>query len=171
MALHWLIGITIILLVAMGLYMSNTETLTLYSIHKSLGLSVAIFIVLRVVWRIAQGWPEPASQYQRWEQVLSKIVHWGLMLVSIMFPVTGFMLSWMGGWEIALWGWEIIPMTPDPEKPGYALPLNEGAAKGAAKGHEVMGDLFLILISLHVAGALKHHVVDKDKTLKRMLGR
>ena len=55
--LHWLIGITIISLIAVGIYMEENEIFFLYPIHKSIGILIFLFVLIRVVWRIANGWP------------------------------------------------------------------------------------------------------------------
>lgn len=57
-ALHWVVGITMIVMLAVGLYMTDFEVYALYPIHKSVGMIVFVTILARVVWRIKQGWAE-----------------------------------------------------------------------------------------------------------------
>ena len=62
-ALHWIVGITIIGLLALGKYMESNAAYALYDIHKSIGMIIIAFVLALVFWRILNGWPEPASNY------------------------------------------------------------------------------------------------------------
>ena len=76
----------------------------------------------------------------------------------------------MGGDGVAVFGLELIPSNFDPELRKY-IPMNADVSKGAAQVYEILGDVFIAVIGLHVVGALKHHFVDRDGTRKRMLGK
>ena len=88
-ALHWLIALTIIGLLGVGLYMSRTHTYALYPIHKSIGIMIFAVIILRIIWRLKNGWPKPASLYQKWEQILARLVHYILLIGSFSYPCIG----------------------------------------------------------------------------------
>ncbi len=170
-ALHWVVGITMIVMLAVGLYMTDFEAYALYPIHKSVGMIVFVIILARVVWRIKQGWPEAASQYKSWEHRLSKIVHWALIIATVLMPVSGMLMSGLGGYGLAVFGLEFLAATPNPDEAGKMIPINGSIAGAAHETHEIIANVLLLSVLLHVAGALKHHVLDKDGTLKRMLGR
>ena len=169
--LHWIIAIGFIGLSAVGIYMANTESYALYHWHKSLGIILFGIILLRVVWRLLQGWPAPLNTYERHEQVLAKIVHWTLLLGTIAMPIAGMMYSGSSGNGFGIFGWTLLHATPDPANPGSVIPYSESLMQASETAHEIIGYGLVAAIVLHIAGALKHHLIDKDRTLLRMLGK
>ncbi len=168
-SLHWLIGLSIIALIAVGIYMEETETFALYPIHKSLGVLVFPFVLFRVIWRMKEGWPSPAGNYSTLEHVLSKAVHWVLIIGTVAFPISGMMMSGAGGHGIPLFGLELLAANPDPANPMEVIPLNKDIAGLGHTIHGIAGNVMILAIVLHLVGALKHHLVDKDSTLRRMI--
>lgn len=168
--LHWLVGLTIIGLLGVGWYMAEYEVYPLYSWHKSIGVLIFLLVVPRVLWRMKNGWPVPVSQYSSIEQILAKIVHWVLILGSVLMPISGFMMSAVGGFGVAVFGFELVAMNPDPSDPTQMLAHNKDIAMAAHSAHHWIGEAMIIAVLLHIAGAFKHHLIDKDGTLRRMLG-
>lgn len=169
--LHWVIALGFIGLSALGIYMANTETWSLYHWHKSLGILLFGIILLRVVWRLWQGWPVAIHRYQHWEQQLAKITHWILLLGTIAMPVTGMIYSGSSGNGFGIFGWTLLQATPDPSNPGMVIPYSGNLEQIGESAHEIIGYALVVAIVLHIAGAIKHHVFDKDRTLLRMLGK
>ena len=169
--LHWVVGLSIISLIAVGVYMTDYKVYALYPIHKSVGMLLFLVIVLRVIWRLKQGWPAPASTYKAWEQSLSRIVHWVLIIATITLPISGMLMSGLGGHGLAIFGLELLAATPNPDEMGKMIPINGPVAGAAHEVHEIAGKVIFVAIVLHLCGALKHHFVDKDGTLRRMLGK
>lgn len=169
--LHWLVGLTIISLLSVGIYMEEFEAYDLYPIHKSIGMLIFAIILIRVVWRLTNGWPAPAANYKKWEHNLAIVVHWTLLIGTIIFPISGMVMSGAGGHGLAIFGLEVYPHNPDPLDPTSVIPFNETMAGIAHEIHEILGKVFILAISLHIAGAFKHHLMDKDGTLRRMLGK
>ncbi|HHL31098.1 MAG TPA: cytochrome b [Oceanospirillales bacterium] len=167
--LHWLVGITIIGLIAVGLYMAENDIESLYPIHKSIGVILFIFIVFRVIRRIRRGWPKAVGDYQQWESVLSKSVHWILIIATLMFPISGMMMSGAGGHGISVFGLELLASNFDTA--GKAIPLNATLAGLGHETHEILGELIIYVIGLHILAAFKHHFIDKNRSLLRMLGK
>jgi len=170
-SLHWIIAMCFIALTSVGIYMANTETHSLYSLHKSMGIILFVVILLRVGWRIKQGWPTPAGQYQKIEQRLSKITHWILLLGTVAMPITGMLYSGMSGHGFGIFGWTIVKGNYDPKNPGEVIPYNELLSAIGEQTHEIIGYTLTLAIVLHIIGACKHHFLDKDRTLLRMLGK
>lgn len=166
--LHWIVGLGMITLMGVGIYMAENKAYPLYPIHKSIGGILFIFILWRVVWRLKNGFPQPVGDYSAIEKLLSKIVHWVLLLGSLMYPISGMMMSVMGGRGAAIFGLELIAPNMVDNKP---VPLNETLAAFGSSVHEMITPVMIAAILLHVVGAYKHHIVDKDNTLRRMLGR
>jgi len=164
-ALHWIVGIFMIVLFGVGQYMSEFEVWSLAPTHKSIGMLVLLIILPRVVWRVIEGWPEPVAPAPQWQERIAKAVHWALILATLAMPLSGMMMSGAGGHGLHIFGFELLAANPNPNNPAEMLPLNAALAGAGHLGHEVWSKV------LHVAGALKHHLVDKDTTLKRMLGK
>lgn len=169
-ALHWLIALTIITLMAVGWYMQTYEVYSLYGWHKSFGILIFAFIAVRVVWRLMQGFPEPVSPMDKLQHMVSKVVHWVLLLGTLAFPLSGMMMSGAGGHGLDLFGVELLAKNVDAVT-GKVAPLNADVASMGKSVHGIMLWVFIVAIALHIAGALKHHLFDKDRTLLRMLGR
>lgn len=169
-SLHWLIALTIIGLLATGIYMEENKAYALYPIHKSIGIIIFVFVMIRVVWRVINGWPEPASTYKKIEQITAKIVHWILIVGTVLMPVSGMMMSGGGGHGLDIFGLEILAVNFDPNNPKEIIALNETVGEIGHKLHGLCGNIMIAAILLHIAGAFKHHFMDKDGTLRRMLG-
>ncbi len=170
LALHWVVGLTMIGLLALGVYMVELETRSLYFWHKSFGFVIFFVIVMRVVWRLKNGWPTPVGEYRHIQHLVAKSVHWALLLGSIFMPISGFLMSSLGGHGVEVFGLEIVTRNPDPENPRKVLPYNEAFGILFHSIHHWLGYFVIATLALHISGALKHHLVDKDSTLKRMLG-
>ncbi|MGR6981119.1 cytochrome b [Testudinibacter sp. P27/CKL/0425] len=166
-SLHWLIALFIFGLMALGVYMSETASYGLYPTHKSLGIFIFIFIVIRVLWRWKNGFPKPVGQHAGWEQALAKLIHWVLLLGTLAFPISGMLMAYGGGHGLQLFGLDLIAANV---VDGKREVLNGGLAGAASAVHGSLLPIMLAAIFLHIAGALKHHIIDKDNTLKRMFG-
>lgn len=170
-ALHWLVALGMVALLSVGIFMAETETYFLYPIHKSIGVLMFGLILARVVWRLINGWPVPVGDYQHWEHVLAKLIHWVLILGTLLMPISGMLMSGAGGHGIAVFGFELLAMNPDPNDAHAVIALNKTLAGLGHEIHEWLAYILIASIALHIAGALKHHVLDKDGTLRRMLGK
>lgn len=168
--LHWVVGLTMLTLLGTGIYMEQTETYALYPWHKSFGVLIILFVALRVVWRAKNGWPTPVRNYSGMERRLSKLVHWLLIIGTVAMPISGFIMSALGGHGVAVLGLDLVARNPDPVDPSQVLPLNGAMAGFAHQVHGLAGYTVVGAVALHVAGALKHHLFDIDGTLRRMLG-
>ena len=175
--LHWIVAITILGLWPLGFYMARTRTYSLWPLHQSTGTVLLAVILVRLVWRFHNGWPQPVSVYSRVEQVLAKTVHWTLVVALVVMPLTGLVSGYAGGYDITVFGWQILP-----DNPNHAIvaadaihklkvtPRNGTLHDDLQVVHRVVAWILATAVLLHIAGALKHHLVDKDGTLRRMLG-
>jgi len=168
--LHWVVGLMMISLLAVGIYMEENEAWFLYPWHKSFGVLILLFSLPRVIWRLKNGWPQAAGQYKSYEQLLSKIAHWVLIIATVMMPISGMLMSGAGGHGIVVFGLELFASNHSLVDPSEIVPLNKSLAGLAHTMHGLAGKVVLVTLALHVIGALKHHVIDKDGTLRRMLG-
>ncbi len=164
-ALHWLLGFAMIGLLVFGLVLEEMERgefkTALMWWHKGLGVALLAFALARLGWRMANGMPTPVGHVPAWQERAAAATHWFLLAGTLFMPVSGIMLSLGNGRAIDVLGLFTIP----------AGAKNELLHEIGEAIHGAGGKLLLIAIALHVAGALKHHVVDRDRTLARMLGR
>ena len=167
--LHWIVGLTIIALIAVGLYMSEYDVDALYPIHKSIGIILFVFILLRVYNRVKKGWPSEVGEVKAWELTLSKVVLWTLIIGTVLFPISGMIMSGAGGYGISVFGLDLLATNMGPD--GKAIALNKTLAGLGHETHEILGTVMMIAIGLHILASIKHHYILKDDTLKRMLGK
>lgn len=168
--LHWIIALAIIAMLGVGFYMSIFEFYPLYDWHKSFGVVIFAVVLLRVWWRIKNGWPTPVREYPALEKQLARASHWVLIAGSVLMPVSGIIYSALGGWGIKVFGWVMVAGNKNPAT-GQTEAIHAGLAELGQLTHEWVGYLMVGAVILHILGAFKHHLVDKDNTLLRMLGR
>lgn len=167
---HWLAAIIVLSLLGLGYYMATYEDYSLYPLHKSLGILALLLILMRVIWRLREGWPIPLDTHKKKEMVAARAVHWALLIAIVGMPVSGVIMGATSGHGVAVFGSELIPRVPDPTNPSAVLapfPLLDSLSHWV---HEWLSYLLVAAVIIHVAGALKHHFLDKDRTLRRMLG-
>jgi cytochrome b561 len=169
--LHWLVAAGVLSLAGVGLYMVRAQAWPLYDIHKSIGLVVFVAILARVAWTWRNGLPEPVRALTRREHAAASTVHGLLLACTVALPVTGMLFSGASGHGFGVFGVALFPEHPAPAGHGQVIPVAPRLADWGQAAHHVIGYVLLALVALHVAAALKHHVVDRDRTLVRMLGR
>lgn len=167
--LHWIVGIGMILMMGVGIYMVQTETRSLISTHKSVGIALFVFILARVILRLRKGWPEDVSTGKAWEHSLARVVHWVLILATLAMPLSGMFDSVMGGRGLSLFGLDLIGANIGAN--GRPEAINKALSDLGGMVHGTTAKVLIGAIALHVAGAFKHHIIDRDSTLKRMMGR
>ncbi len=170
-ALHWLVALSIMGLLCLGLYMTEFEQWGLYHIHKSLGILLAFVVLIRVLWRIKSGWLVPAQKYSKWEVSLAKSIHWGLIVSTVLMPVSGMLYSGASGHGFGVFGFEILHSNHSPDNPSLVIPLSEFWSDVGQRVHGLNGYVLVAAIFIHAAGAIKHHFIDRDSTLSRMFGK
>lgn len=164
--LHWLIAVLIILNVAAAWIsegMSKADRAIVMGNHKAIGITVLMLTVLRIVWRLTHRPPPLLESLKAWEAALSRVVHAGFYFLMLAIPLTGWAMSsaFSKGAGVSLFGLVTVPALPV----GYDKPT----AGLFAELHELLAFGMIALIVLHVAGALKHQLIDQDGTLRRMI--
>ncbi len=167
--LHWVVGLGMIGMIAVGIYMTRFSDYSLYPLHKSIGVILFGIIMLRVVMHVKEGWPKNISTGKAWEHSLARLVHWVLILGTLALPISGMMMSGFGGHGVSVFGLELWVVNKDPDT-GQKMPINTTLAMAGSTVHYYVGYALIVAIALHVLGALKHHFLDKDNTLRRMMG-
>ncbi len=166
--LHWIVAIGMIVMLIAGNIMVRTENFGMMPMHKTIGTVLFIFIIWRVFYRLRKGWPEDISEGPKWEHVLARIVHWVLIIGTILMPLSGILGSYFGGFGWQVFGLDILSMNIGEN--GRPEAINKGVATFFGAVHGITSKVLLLAIFLHIAGALKHAFIDHDGTLRRMLG-
>lgn len=159
---HWIIAFIILGLIPVGFFMGGMENSPLkfevYAMHKSFGLLVFFLGLGRIVWRFISLPPPVLPTHQRWEHVLASMAHVWLYICMIALPLTGWLMSSAGEFPVPFFGIQMPPL----------IGKNEALGELFYDLHEAFAYSILVILALHMAGALKHHVLDRDETLKRM---
>jgi cytochrome b561 len=162
-ALHWLIAGLILISVGLGLYMVGLKLtplkLRLYSWHKWVGVTIFLLIVARLMWRAGNAPPPPVAS-PRWQQVAAVVNHWLLYVLLICIPISGWLMSSAYGVPVVYFG--VLPL-PD------LIGKNKELGDTLKALHETLAFTMLALVALHALAALKHHLLDRDDVLHRML--
>lgn len=165
--IHWLVAITVYGMFALGLWM---VTLSYYSdwyhkapdLHKSIGITLMLIMIARVVWRFISPPPPPLKSYSRLTRVAAVVAHISLYTLLFSILISGYLISTADGKAISLFGLAEIPAT-------FAAGATQADLAGSI--HLWLAWTVVIISLLHGLAALKHHFIDKDATLKRMLGK
>lgn len=161
--IHWLIFLMVTTLLIVGFFMGDIEKplrYTIYNIHKLAGITVLTIMIFRVYWTITNPKLSYSAELPAWQILAARTVHYILYALVILMPLSGWIMSTAAGHNPLLFGTSLtLPFIPE------SKPL----AKFFHKTHTVMAWTIIAMVSLHVLAALKHHFVNKDNVLKRML--
>jgi cytochrome b561 len=162
-ALHWLIGALVIIALAMGWIMTDMVTSPLkaqvFSWHKWVGVTVLALLLVRVFWRLTHA-PPPPLPAPAWQRVTGQALHGLLYVMLLVQPLSGWLYSNAAGRQIVYLG--LIPL---PNLVG-----KDKALADAIRGfHDAGAVIIAVAAGLHALAALKHHFIDRDDTLRRML--
>ncbi len=133
----------------------------LFTIHKTLGVTIFFVAILRILWAVSQPRPGLLNGDKRAEAALAETVHWLLYGSLIAVPLSGWVTHAATTGYAPIW-WPFGQGLP-------FVPEDPAVAQIAAALHVILQWVLTGAIALHVAGALKHHVIDRDATLRRML--
>jgi len=160
---HWLIAFAVITLLIVGLLMGDFEKpfrFTVYNIHKLVGLTVLTLMIMRIIWTFNNTRPPMPLTTPTWERFAARSVHLLLYVTVLLMPISGWIMSTAAGHSPML-GSLALPM------PGVIE--DKALAKLTNQIHSTLGWTIIGLVSLHTLAAIKHHFIDKDNVLKRML--
>lgn len=165
--MHWLVALLVFSLFGLGLWMVELDYYSSWrhtapQLHKGFGLCLLALMLLRLLWRFLSPPPAPLSSYSRLTQLGAKIGHSVLYLGLFALMLAGYLISTADGRGISVFGWFEVPATIT------SIPDQEDVA-GAV--HLYLAWALVVFASLHGLAALKHHFIDRDTTLLRMLGR
>ncbi len=182
--LHWLIALGIFFMFALGWFMHEiprdapkqmafdlfdfgiytwqlTEEVSprtfYFNLHKSVGVTLLALILFRQFWRLTHTPPAMLTSYKAWERKLAVAAHHALYLLLIAMPLTGLIMAINSKYGVMWFGMDLVGGLD-----------NKDMRETFKEIHELVGTLLLVIIVLHIAGAIKHKVIDKDGTMDRM---
>lgn len=166
--LHWVLGVALLGLFVMGSYMADLpfspQRLKLYNWHKWAGVTVLLLSVVRLVWRWVHRPPALPAQVARhmpgWQLRAYHATHVLMYVLFFLVPLAGWAYSSAAGFPIVLFG--LLPL-PD------FVPVSKELAELIKPWHAILAWTLAALVVLHVAAALRHHWIDKDGLMQRML--
>lgn len=163
-ALHWVVAALILFNLAFGLYTVNLplspQKLKFFSFHKWIGVTVFVLVAARLLWRLAHPAPALPATMKPWELKAARASHVMLYVLFFAAPLSGWLFSSAAGFQTVYLG--VLPI-PD------LLSKNKEVADVLKIAHHWINYTLAALIALHAAAAVKHHVVDRDDVLVRML--
>lgn len=158
-ALHWSIATLILCLIASGYLGDVLPKPAAIQLHKATGLMVLGLTVLRGLWWAADA-RRPGDDSLSWEKWPSRLTKWALLGLGLALPMSGWLMSSAADKPISLYGLVQVPLLIAPDK---------ALAGMFRQGHETLALGIALLVGLHAAGALRHHILLKDTVLTRML--
>lgn len=174
MALHWLIALLIIGNVLLGLsfdYVPEARIRLVIDTHKSIGITVLGLGLMRLLWRATHPPPALPEHYPRWERMAAHLTHAALYLLIFALPISGWLHD--SAWkDAATHPMKLFGLLPWPRIGAIASiepQAREILHDVFGEVHRLFGYLLYALFALHVGGALKHQLVDKEPELQRML--
>lgn len=161
---HWLIALLIITLWIVGSLMGDMENsptkFTVYGIHKATGIVVLVLAVLAFTWRATNPKPALPVALPVWQKQAATALKYALYACMIAMPLSGWAYSSAAGYPVNMYGLFDVPML---------VAKDDSMKEFYKETHEVIGNIILVLVGLHFAAALKHHFINKDGILRRML--
>ena len=162
--LHWLIALAVLGMLGVGLYMTgmriSPQKIQLYMTHKSIGLTVLALMLVRVVYRLKNPAPALPVDMPGWQKAASHISHVLLYLLLLVMPISGWLMNGASGFPMKYFGLVRVPDLVARNQENLAL---------FKAIHFYIAWTLIALIAVHVLAALKHHFIDRDSVLRRML--
>jgi cytochrome b561 len=164
--LHWLVAVFTVALFASGLWMVDLGYYDDWYYkapwwHTGIGIVTALLVILRWCWTYLRTAPAAITSIPRWQHHIAKLVHTLMNLAIILLLITGYLVVTAKGDSLSVFDWFSIPAL---------ISLQSNTVTIAGLIHLYSAYFIITLASFHALAAIKHHVIDKDATLLRMLG-
>ena len=163
---HWLIVILIVVMAYLGLTMvdlpNTPHKIAVYTLHKSIGISILGLVVLRLGWRLYAGRPSEIPGIPGWQARMASLAHGALYLLLFAVPLSGWVVNSSTGFPLHWFNLVNLPPISAKSDALHAVvrPL-----------HEWLFWTLIVLACVHAAAAIYHHLFQRDDTLARMLPR
>lgn len=162
---HWLVVLAVLAQLVLGFSYAGlpSESATwqqLFPIHTTLGLSIGLVMLLRLVWRLLNPVPMLPDTLKPWQKTLARTTHWLFYLLLIGLPIGGYLLVSTHGQPVPFYGWSLPPL--------MAIADNELLHATIWTLHAAGSFLVILLVLMHILGALRHEWQLRDDVLRRM---
>jgi cytochrome b561 len=166
-ALHWLMAPAIIGLFALGWWMRQLSYYDPWyrqgpELHKGIGFILLGLLLARLAWKLLNPSPAAEAGTPHWQAALARLAHGAIYLLLLSIMLSGYLISTADGRPIDVFGLFEVPAT---------IRGIESQEDVAGLVHKVLAWSLMALVALHALAALKHHFIDRDATLRKMLGR
>jgi cytochrome b561 len=162
--LHWIVAACVLTMIPAGIAMTRVDQgvvqNVLYTLHRSLGVFVLALMLVRLAYRLVKGAPEPEATITTGQRVASHLVHLALYALIIAQAAIGWVATSAYGAAISFFGLFTVPAL---------VAKDQDLSKPLFVVHEALGFIIAALVTLHIAAALYHHFIRRDRVLKRML--
>ena len=162
-ALHWLTAALIVVNLILGVSMVqlgiSPRKIQWYLAHKSFGITIFMLTSARLAWRAARSHP-PAVPMVPWQARAARLSHAALYVLLFAIPLSGWVYSSATGVQVVYLG--VVPLPA-------LVPKDRALADVLRLAHVTLNVLLTLVVAVHTAAALKHHFVDRDEVLARML--
>ncbi len=163
--LHWLMAALVIGLFFLGIYMVQLDYYDPWyhdapDLHKAIAIIFLGLLCGRLGWRLLRSYPAPFGR--PWERGLARFVHGSHYLLMIIIGISGYLLPTAKGAGVDVFGFFTVPSL---------LSLSSRQSDLAGLVHRQASWVLMALVALHVLAAFKHHLIDRDPTLLRMIGK
>lgn len=162
--LHWAIAIAVLVawrIAESAEHASGAAEDAIMADHMAVGMLILLLTAVRLIWRLTHVQPAFPQDIAGWERIAARVAHVTFYVLLVGLPLMGWLGSSMEGEAIDVFGAFTIP--------GLPVAVNRGLGHEILEVHGSLGEIMLYLIVLHVVGALKHHFVDRNGELYRML--
>ena len=164
--LHWLVVLLILAMAWIGLTMGDLpngpDKIATYALHKSIGITILVLVLLRLGWRLYAGAPAPVPGTPSWQDRIASLTHWALYALLLAMPISGWVVNSSSGFPLQWFGLVNLPAIVGRDQELHEL---------AETIHETLFWILITLVVLHAAAAFYHHLFQRDATLARMLPR
>lgn len=157
---HWVSALLLLVTWIMIFTYENTDNSFYIGLHKAFGISLLLWMIARVISRVFTKAPPPVPM-PKWQEMISKLSHFMLYALLIAMPMAGLLMSVYGGRAVSMFGVFEIPVFVTPDR-GLARFFNDVHT-------DIIWNLILVFTALHIAAALYHQFIKKDKLINRML--
>lgn len=157
--IHWTVVVLVVANIVIAVAMQDDRSL--FPWHKSIGITVLLLTLLRIVWRVTHPWPRFPDSMPRWERIFARGTHIGFYVMLLAVPLLGWATVSAGRGTGEIYGfiqWFDLPVPKSPAVRDTLGSVHEGAVY-----------FVLLLLFFHVAGALKHQFFDEDVVFHRMI--
>lgn len=169
---HWAIAALILYNLYLGWRMDHTQGLgrfTTFQLHKSIGITVLVLSVLRLLWRLTHRPPPHPATMRAWERTAASATHWTFYGLMIIMPFTGWIIVSASALNIPTLLFKRIPLPHLGFIHDRSMATRTVIEHNVSTTHILLAYIFGALILLHIAAALKHQFVQHDGVLRRML--